>query len=104
MFDDLLGRTTDAVLPVQSSDSELAQNFVDFFEEKINNIYSSFNGLNDTIDLNPPELPLTKLTDFKAVHWDDYNKMVKIARKSYCAQDPLPIGASKKEFFQTVRN
>ena len=90
IFDDLLGKTKDTVLPALSP--ELAQNFANFFEEKINNIYSSFNGQNNTVNLHPPEPPLSKLTHFKPVLWDDYNKMVKKARKSYCVQDPLPFG------------
>ena len=89
LFDDLLGKTKDTVLPAHSPD--LAQNFANFFEEKINNIYSSFNG-QDNVNSHPMDPTHSKMTHFEPICWDDYTKMLKKAKMSYCVQDPLPFG------------
>ena len=68
---------------------ELAQNFADFFEEKIDNIYNSFSRQNTRVNSLP--FPFSKFSYFERIDLANYKKLVINAKKSHCESDPLPI-------------
>ena len=78
------------MLPEFSPD--LAQNFANFFEEKIDNIYNSldYNGLR--VDTFLPDFPFRKFSHFEPMCFAYYKDLVRNTKKSYCENDPLPIG------------
>ena len=90
LFNDLLGKTKEKMLPEHTPD--LAQNFADFFKEKIDNIYNSFDNLNARGDTFFPNFSLHKFSHFEPVNWESYKSLAKSSKKSYCESDPLPMG------------
>ena len=93
LFNNLLGKTNEVVLPAYSPD--LAQKFANYFEEKIDNIYNSFDVLGRW-DVLLPDFPFRKFTHFSPICWDNYHGLVQKAKKSHCEKDPLPIGDMMK--------
>ena len=87
LFNNLLGNTKEIVLPEYTP--ELAQNFADFFEEKIDNIYNSFSRQNTRVNSLP--FPFSKFSYFERIDLANYKKLVINAKKSHCESDPLPI-------------
>ncbi|MEL7520346.1 MAG: endonuclease/exonuclease/phosphatase family protein, partial [Cyanobacteria bacterium J06553_1] len=90
LFNDLLGKTKEKALPEYTPG--LAQNFADFFEEKIDNIYNSFDNHNTRGGTFLPELSLRKFSNLEPISWESYKNLVKSSKKSYCESDPLPMG------------
>ena len=64
LFNNLLGKTNEIVLPEYCPD--LAQKFANYFEEKIDNIYNSFDGQLRMDDFFP-DFPFRKFTHFLPV-------------------------------------
>ena len=90
LFNNLLGKTKEKVLPEYTPD--LAQNFADFFEEKVDNIYNGFNNQGTGADTFLPDFPFRKFSLFKPISLATYKRLVSDTKKSYCESDPLPIG------------
>ena len=90
LFNDLLGKSTEITLPDFTPD--LAQNFADFFEEKIDNIYNSLGNQGTGTDILLPDFPFSKLSQFEPMCLTYYKGLVKNTKNSYCENDPLPFG------------
>lgn len=90
LFDDLMGKSVDKVLP--DFTPELAQNFADFFEEKIDNIYNSLDNYSIRADSILPDFPFCNFSRFEPISLASYKNLVMSTKKSYCENDPLPFG------------
>ena len=88
LFNDLLGKTREKVLPDHTP--ELAQNFADFFEEKIDNIYNGFN-YQSTGTSFLPDFPYCKFSSFEPISFATYVRLAMDTKKTYSENDPLPI-------------
>ena len=90
LFDDLMGKSVEKVLP--DFTPELAQNFADFFEEKIDNIYNSLDNYSIRADSTLPDFPFCKFSRFEPISLASYKNLVMSTKKLYCENDPLPFG------------
>ena len=90
LFNSLTGTTLRKKLPDGFCDNDLADNFFNFFKNKIMNIVSGF--------VNMPFMPVVadidvdcRLQGFKSITKDDLARVFKKAKKTYCADDPMPV-------------
>ena len=89
VLDNLTGRAVEKKLPDGYANQELAEKFLRFFKEKIDNIVSVFN---ETLSManNEPEFE-ERLTCFKSVNIDDVVRIIRKTKKTYCILDPIHI-------------
>ena len=90
-FKELLGRNKLVILPECDTDSNLSNKFVTHFDEKIENIYNSFDNQRYIACAFLPEFPFVKMRKFEPVALADIINIVKETKKTYCDNDPFPI-------------
>ncbi len=95
----LCGQKKDTPLPAHESALELAENFSDFFIQKIENIRVKLDSDPDIIHdmaIDPINVEIEPLSEFKPISDNDVrNLFMKAATKS-CALDPLPTSLLKE--------
>ena len=86
-LDDLLGLRKEKILP----DSVSADSFAQFFNDKIDKIYDSFQstGEGQALLLDNGE---KKLKKFEKISISDLKRVMSKANNTYCENDPFPIG------------
>ena len=89
----LMGRTSENSMPKSESDDQLAENFVDFFMEKIKKIHDS---LQDYDVYKPCDSESNKFSGFVPLSEQEVAAIIgKMASKS-CEIDPIPTTLLKK--------
>ena len=92
ILDNITGRKKCNRLPEGFSDDKLANDFIRFFDAKIVNVIKSFiNASEDDLLLEVP-VPRHRLTSFTSITSVSLKSILKKAKPTYCANDPLPIG------------
>ena len=96
----LMGKSAEPVLP-SSSPEELAQNFSNFFIEKIdgirNNVSSERESQTDAVTADEITLTkLNKLLEFTPVSQDEVKKIISKSPSKSCELDPLPTWLFKE--------
>lgn len=90
ILDDLTGNKKKQKLPEGYSESELANEFLHFFDNKIRRIVSAFSG-NDRVVFGNEQTPEVTLTEFRTVSESTVRDVIKRAKFTYSANDPMPI-------------
>mgnify|MGYP003953543213 CR=1 FL=1 len=85
-----LHRSTDCVLPDHDSDKTLANEFVNFFKEKIELIRASFPPLTDGKSQSNTSDVLSPLDTFKLVKEEEVRKLILSSPSKSCPLDPWP--------------
>ena len=89
----LIGRTVENPMPESESDEQLAEDFADYFMEKIKKIWDSLSGY-QKYKLNHKSTPT--FSAFKPITKEEAAKLIgKMASKS-CELDPLPTTLLKE--------
>ena len=91
VLDNLTGSKKKHRLPEGYSDSELASKFLDFFDNKIKRIVDMF-GNNRVEIVDNIQMPVERLSSFREVNESEVNNIIKKAKFTHCAYDPMPIG------------
>ena len=92
VLDGLTGYKRSNVLPDGYSDLELANMFVEYYQEKTENIITSFNAAlqGPALDM-PVPMPTMKLSKFHRVDKEIMKAIVQKVKPTHCENDPLPI-------------
>ena len=90
----LLYRQKDNSLPGEANNDKLANDFVTFFAEKISNITTKFNSINDMIQSDMPQ-NIRLLHDFNNVSEKDVKDIILGGNSKCCSLDPLPTSFVK---------
>lgn len=90
VLDNLTGSKKKHKLPEGYSDSELADRFLNFFNNKIARITSTFIDTEAEIVVES-QVPVEKLISFHEVNESDVRNVIKRAKFTHCANDPLPV-------------
>ena len=96
MLDELSGLKKEKTLPEVTSDfRNLANDFANFFEDKIERIYLSIVGdnLHNPITTTPVEH--SKFCKFKELTMNKFDMIMRKVKYTYCESDPLPINDVK---------
>lgn len=90
VLENLTGNKKKAKLPEGYTDGELANMFLEFFENKICGIISTFdsNSNNDVVSESVPE---RKLSSFSTVTTLMIRKIMTQVKLTHCANDPIPM-------------
>lgn len=91
VLDNLTGSKRKHNLPEGYSDSELASCFLDFFDNKIGRITATFTNTQAEI-INNIQVPVEKLSSFREVNESEVKNVIKRAKYTHCANDPVPVG------------
>ena len=97
----ILGRNNILPLPPSDSNTSLANNFNNYFHEKIGNIYSSLLQQNQAIpevygvEVHPPSMP-PSFMEFKPISSSDLKRYVMASPTKSCELDPVPTSLLKK--------
>lgn len=92
ILDDLTGNKKKQKLPEGYVDSELANEFLQFFENKIRRIVSAFSRSDSVVSGNEHiSEPEVKLTVFQTVTESTVKDVITRAKYTHCANDPMPI-------------
>ena len=79
----------------------LANNFSEFFDQKITRIYLSISNIERNKKHYLPDIPFREFSSFKSVGLEQIKDIVDKAKKTYCGRDPFPIsdvmGIEKKD-------
>ncbi len=95
LLDELLGNKKQKVLPENVDDEGLANDFVNYFDMKVENIYNSFENKDRHVSACFPEFPFVKLDKLVSVEYGDFVEMFIKTKKTYCDSDPFPLGDLK---------
>jgi hypothetical protein len=90
-----LHRKPKPVLPPCENDTELANNFIEFFEEKIDKIRSKLDKDNSTIPIDHISFNGNPLFKFRTLTDTEVKKILNKMSKS-CSLDPLPLWMVKE--------
>lgn len=94
--DDLIGLKKENLLPPDcGDDKDLADKFVNFFDEKTDNLYRSLMNENFSKVELVVEQVQTKLDRFKELNSEDLKRVISTIDTTYCESDPLPISDIK---------
>ena len=86
----LLGRKSkDSSLPFSVSKNKLANDFRNFFINKVNHIVSSFDDDASTSNITLPDLPVRILSRFSPVTEEEALQILRSMNKTYCLNDPF---------------
>jgi hypothetical protein len=90
IIDSLTSQTTSSSLPSAASDKILADDFSEFFVQKISKIreHLSSSQSNMTAEHTPSASP--ELSDFKLATEDEVRKLIMSTKSTTCDQDPIP--------------
>ena len=94
ILNDLTGYTSKKSLPDGFSEQELANLFLGFFKDKIDNIINTFSGITiPEIENNIPEMCAhnTRLTQFQTIQEQELIEIMSKMKKTNCILDPMPI-------------
>ena len=96
-LDELLGLKKGKILPeVTSNYIDLANNFVNYFEDKIERICLSL-GNEVTSDMSTVvEINNNKFIKFKELNMNDFKEITLKLKNTYCENDPFPISDVKE--------
>ena len=89
VLNNLTGSVRKKRLPDGFDDRVLAENFCEFFKNKIENLVSGF-----AVPLPPDEIEsatTSRLECFKTINKEDLSRIIGKAKKTHCAVDPIPI-------------
>ena len=90
----LLDNEPDAVLPESTSDSELANNFLEFFSDKIKKIRATFKN-DEQFNMDNSGSPIEKLVLFDAATEDEISEIVTSFGVKCSPDDPIPASVLK---------
>ena len=96
LFRELLGRNKEKVLPEGDTDEILSNKFVKYFDEKIENIYNSFDAQRSDANSFLPEFPFKKMKKFEPVDLTELISVMKETKKTYSDNDPFPISVMEQ--------
>lgn len=82
LFRELLGRNKEKVLPEGDTDEILSNKFVKYFDEKIENIYNSFDAQRNDANSFLPEFPFKKMKKFEPVDLTELISVMKETKKN----------------------
>lgn len=103
VLDNLTGKKKKDSLPEGYTDSELASEFLNYFDTKISRIVLSFDNTGTSLMANE-HAPELKLSSFSTVDSLMIRNIIKQVKLTYCANDPLPMNliTSSGNFDQIV--
>ena len=87
----LTGNKKKKKLPEGFSEEELANEFLEFFENKILNVVNSFAGSNLREESFFPEGQVNKMLHFRQVDIEKIKSIVYRVKLTYCDNDPIPM-------------
>ena len=92
-LDELLGLKREKILPTVTSNYEdMTNDFVNYFEDKIEKICYSFY---DQAEIEVPRLnnprQIDKLSHFNTLSFNEFKKITTKIKNTYCENDPFPI-------------
>ncbi len=90
-----LNKKEDTAIPPGVSDNELANEFLDFFDGKIERIRSELDGTDNNIKPTESHKYQYELTDFRLLTEDEVKKLMTNSGNKYCELDPLPTSLLK---------
>lgn len=90
-FNELTGKNKKKILPEGFTDSNLANSFADYFEEKIEKIYNNFEDQGRGYYSLLPDFPFRNMTKLEPIDYNELRGLVKRTKKTYCDSDPFPI-------------
>lgn len=104
VLDNLAGSRKRNKLPEGYTDSELASQFLTFFDAKISRILLSFNSDDSERLMRNVQVTEVKLSTFHAVSVSTVRDVIKRSNLTYCASDPMPLSliTSSENFEQIV--
>ena len=97
----ILGRTNNLPLPPSDSNITLANNFNNYFHDKIGNIYNSLVQQNQAIpetygvEVHPPPMP-PSFMEFKPISCSNLEQYIMASPTKCCELDPIPTSLLKK--------
>ena len=96
----LLGKKEDVVLPVSSSAKDLAQDFSDFFINKIDGIRtkirSETKGQPTKVNIEEQDTDIDELVEFTPVTKDEVRKVISKSQSKSCELDAIPTWLLKE--------
>ena len=96
MLDELSGLKKEKTLPEVTSDfRNLANDFANFFEDKIERIYLSIVGDNLYNPITTTPVEHSKFCKFKELTMNKFDMIMRKVKYTYCESDPLPINDVK---------
>ncbi len=90
-----LNKKENTVFPTGVSDGELANEFLDFFDGKIDNIRSELDGPSNNIKPKEFRKYQYELNEFRLLSEDEVKKLMMSSGNKYCELDPLPTSLLK---------
>ena len=102
-LDELLGHKKEKILPETKKDHKnLANEFVDYFEEKTEKIYNSLGNVESRNLTGVTRIQNRKFCKFKEIDKETFEKVLSKMKNTYCENDPFPISDVKnaKNFAQ----
>ena len=91
LFRELLGGNKKKMLPEGDTEKSLSNKFVNYFDQKIENIYNGFNAQSNDACSFLPEFPFNKMKKFELVDLTEIARVMKETKKTYSDNDPFPI-------------
>ncbi len=90
-----LNKKEDIAFPPGVSDNELANDFLDFFDGKIEKIRSELDGSNNNTKPNEIRKYQYELNDFRPLTEEEVRKLITNSGNKYCELDPMPTSLLK---------
>ena len=105
-LENLLGLKNEKILPENPEDNKsLANEFVNFFENKVEKICTEIARESLTACPSMPIVEYNKLKKFKKLSMSDFEKILKKIKITHCENDPYPIGdISDAENYSKIKN
>ena len=95
VLNSLLSRTASATLPTFSSASDLASVFLNFFDNKITKLCSSFTTSHSTPVDSPPPFPPPILSTFQPCSCEEVRRVILSSSNATCTLDLIPTNLLK---------
>ena len=100
VLNSLLGKTAgDKCLPSRTNDMQLANEFSNYFLQKVKNISESFMSVQSSKSQLIPDFPILTLSNFIKLNDDQVLRTLRKISKTNCANDPFNI---RKVCFKTI--
>ena len=95
-LNNLLGMKKEKILPTETSNyTDMANNFVNYFEEKIERISTAFENETFPDSTEVIQINNSELGKFSDLTFEDFNKIIGSLRNTYCENDPFPVSDVK---------
>ena len=105
-LENLLGLKNEKILPENQKDNKsLADEFVNFFDNKVDKICMEIAREPLTVCPSMPNIEYRKLKKFKKLSMSDFDKIFQKIKITYCENDPYPISdIHDAENFSDIKN